>query len=314
MIAHDSSGSSRAYHRGVHVLAMMTALAVVPLIVVGAGVTSKDAGMAYPDGFFSDGYFWNPPNWWQQDHTRWEHGHRLIGRAVGVIAIGLAVASWRRSRTVRWLGVGTLAAIVLQGVLGIFRVSEVSRPLAMVHGIWGQACFCLAVATALVTSRRWALGVDRYRVRAAIVLRRLSGAVALGMFLQLATGAVVRHFPSNAAAAVHILIAVVLTLLVGWLSMWVIGQHPARTLPGFLGRALAGLFVAQLMLGGLTFLVVMIGGPWAEWVRWSVPSAHVVVGALLVSCAALLCLTCYRLLQPAEDGHSLLAAGAVSVS
>lgn len=314
MNASDSSRRSGSYHRGVHVLAVVTALAVVPLIVVGAGVTSKDAGMAYPDGFLSDGYFWNPPNWWQQDHTRWEHGHRLIGRAVGMIAIALAVVSWRRGDMVRWLGVGTLAAIVLQGILGMLRVSEVSRPLAMVHGIWGQLCFCLAVATALVTSRRWSLGVDRFRIRAGIAFRRLSAVVAGGMFLQMATGALVRHFPSNAAAAVHILIAVVLTLLVGWLAMWVIGQHSVRTLPGFLGRALAGLFVAQLLLGGLTFLVVMLGGPWAEWVRWSVPSAHVVVGALLVSCAAVLCLASYQLLEPAEDGYSAAAVGAVSVS
>ena len=46
-------------------LAIAVACAVFPLIFVGAGVTSKDAGMAYADWPTSAGHLVNPPAWWQ---------------------------------------------------------------------------------------------------------------------------------------------------------------------------------------------------------------------------------------------------------
>ena len=67
------------YHAGSFLVAVALAVALLPLIVVGAGVTSKDAGMAYPDWPTSGGHLVNPPGWWQGEKTLWEHGHRLLG-------------------------------------------------------------------------------------------------------------------------------------------------------------------------------------------------------------------------------------------
>ena len=112
---HDAA----TYGRRSHFLATLTACAVFPLVLVGAGVTSKDAGMAYPDGFVSNGHLvTNPPGWWASDDTRWEHGHRLLGRAVGLLAIAQVIVCWRRSRALRVASVVTLLMIMTQGLLG----------------------------------------------------------------------------------------------------------------------------------------------------------------------------------------------------
>lgn len=295
-----------AYHRGVHALAVVTAAALFPLILVGAGVTSKDAGMAYPDGITSDGYFWNPPAWWDRDHTRWEHGHRLLGRAAGLLAIALAAFSWSEGGWVRLMGLATLLAIVAQGVLGIFRVTEISRSLAMFHGIFAQVCFCIAATAALVTSRSWKEHARRVTVREAGALQRLCFTATGAIFLQLTSGALLRHFPSDAAAFVHVLMAVVVTLLVGWTALWVLGQHPVGTLLGKLGALLAVLMAVQLLLGGAAFLVtVIVPGGWSPFILWAVPSAHVAVGALLLMSAVLLTLCTHRMLAADETCVSM---------
>ena len=141
-VAPSLQGPADEYSRGSHRIALLAACAVLPLILVGAGVTSKGAGMAFPDWPTSSGHLVNPPAWWQGDHTRWEHGHRLLGWVVGFLAIVLACSSWRRGGSMRLLGVGALLAIILQGVFGGLRVTEISTAWAVVHGVWGQVCFC----------------------------------------------------------------------------------------------------------------------------------------------------------------------------
>lgn len=296
---------STPYSRGLHVAAILAACAVFPLVVVGAGVTSKDAGMAYPDGFSSAGYFVrNPPGWWDTDATRWEHGHRLLGRTVGILAIVVAVWSWRRGRLVRLLGVGSLVAICLQGVLGAFRVYEVSTTLAMLHGIFGQLCFCLASAVALATGPSWRRGMAAYRVPAAGSLRRLCLISSLCVFVQLILGAAYRHFACNGSLLTHVFGAMVVTCLVGWVSMWVMGARPELRLLSYLGSAVAVLMIAQLMLGGFTFTVTVMGGRWSSFVLWAVPTAHVAVGALLFTGIVLITLCTYQLREQVEESQS----------
>ena len=49
-----------------------------------------------------------------------EHGHRLLGASVGILAIILAVAVWKtnQSSMVRGLVLAAVFLVVLQGVLG----------------------------------------------------------------------------------------------------------------------------------------------------------------------------------------------------
>jgi len=305
---------ANGFRRTAHVAAIVTATLIFPLVIVGAGVTSKGAGMAFPDWPTSNSHLINPPGWTADDHQLWEHGHRLIGWVVGMSAIVLVVAAWRRGRAMRMLALLTLGAIIVQGVLGGIRVTMVSTALAMVHGVWGQVCFCLACTTALMTSRAWSRGASFQAVSAAGVLKKGCVATTAAVWLQLVFGAALRHFDSSEALAGHLLWAVVVALLVGWIAMWVVGQHPARDLIGLLGRVVGVCIVLQLGLGGVTLLITVMkvvgDGVWV----WLVPSAHVAVGAVLLAGMLLLTLATYRRLAERTDATGSAELAGVTLS
>ncbi|MCO6438421.1 MAG: hypothetical protein J5J06_15130 [Phycisphaerae bacterium] len=265
-----------------HVAAVVLAVLVFPLLFVGAGVTSKGAGMAYPDWPTSGGHLLNPPGWWVVEATRWEHGHRLIGWTVGMTAIIVAALGHRMGGVLRVLGWTTLGAIIIQGILGGMRVWEVSTLLAMIHGVFGQACFCLAACTALVSSRAWSEERDGQRADAAGFLRGLSTLAAVATFIQLLTGALLRHFLNNAALVVHLFWALVVMILVGWVGIWLAGSFSRASALGKAGRALGVLLAIQVVLGVATFIVIF--GGVTDWplLAWLLPTAHTAVGALLL--------------------------------
>ncbi len=149
------------YRRWLHGLAMALVAATFILVAIGGSVTSYDAGMAVPDGFTTFGY-WSLTAplevWWHDLGTRLEHSHRLKGYVVGWLTIGVLVgvlATQRRRRWVVGLAVGLLVFVVLQGVLGILRVDEVSLWLAGVHGVTGQIFLGLTVVMAAAVGRVW---------------------------------------------------------------------------------------------------------------------------------------------------------------
>jgi len=305
---------SANYQRSLHVIAILTACAVFPLLFVGAGVTSKDAGMAFPDWPTSDGYLVNPPRWWEVEATRWEHGHRLIGWTVGMLAIGLAVTAWRHGGVRRIMAITVLLAIVAQGVMGGIRVREISTGWAMVHGIWGQACFVLACSTALICSRRWWSDAGRCCLPAAERLQRLCIVTTAALFVQLVLGAALRHFGSDAALVAHVLWAVVSSLLVGWTVLWVIGNYPNRDIVETMGWMVGLLMAAQLMLGGVALVVTVMGGTQNAMVAWLIPTLHVAVGALVLACSTLLTLCAYRMLRPMPAAGTSVALASLVVS
>lgn len=281
---------------------MVLVFAVLSLIVVGAGVTSKDAGMAYPTGFFADGALWNPPGWWQADDTRWEHGHRLIGRFAGILAILLAMACWPAGGVIRRLGICNLLAITAQGLLGIFRVNEISTGLAMMHGITGQMCLGLACCLPLVTGRTWLSVGEPRKIQAAVLLQRLCLVTTLAIFVQLVLGAGQRHFSMSVVLVAHVFWAVVVSLLVGWVAMWVMGQSSGRHFFRRIGLSLFFLLFLQLMLGGGAFVVTVLQGKAASsWLQWAVPSAHVAVGSVMMGLMVVLTVSTYRMFRPMTD-------------
>src|SRR3954447_19950355 len=104
-----------------HRLAVMLALVTFPLIWVGGLVTSYDAGMAVPDWPGTYGFNLLLYPWQTWIAGPWdlfiEHGHRLLGAAAGLLAIGLLVAVLITDRR-RWLvqaALGALALVILQG-------------------------------------------------------------------------------------------------------------------------------------------------------------------------------------------------------
>ncbi|RME40642.1 MAG: hypothetical protein D6788_02890 [Planctomycetota bacterium] len=298
--------------RSVFALALVTAAAVFPLVFVGAGVTSKGVGMAFPDGFTADGYFLrNPPGWWDKEATRWEHGHRLLGRAVGLLAIALAVAAWKSGGTVRRLAILNLVLICIQGTLGAFRVYEVSTSLAMIHGVFAQVCFCVTSSLAMICAPTWQQPA-RQRVREARFLQRLCAFGTGVVFLQLVTGAAYRHFGASILLIAHVFWAVVVLFIGGWIVMWVLSVSRERTVLSNLGRLFAALLAGQLLLGAGAYVVTILAVNVSRQLRWLVPSLHVLVGALVLVCSVLLTLCAFRFLEPAPLRRDLSSSKAVA--
>jgi cytochrome c oxidase assembly protein subunit 15 len=259
--------------------------------------------MVFPDWPTSNDKFINPDGWWAQDAMRWEHGHRLIGWVVGMLAIVLVALSWKSGGRLRLLGLLTLVAICVQGLLGGLRVSEISTTLAMVHGVWGQICFCLACSTALLASRSWVERQTPQRVHAGVLLQRLCLFGVATILIQLILGAALRHFPQGSFLVAHVLWAIVAVFLAGWLAMWVGGSDFRPRILVHLGRALGGLMATQLVLGGFAWVVTFGPSGSSAFLTWAVPTAHVAVGSLALVSAVLLTISVHGLLEPATRGQ-----------
>jgi cytochrome c oxidase assembly protein subunit 15 len=202
----------------IHALALLAIALTFILIAIGGNVTSLGAGMAFPEGWTTSGY-WSliapVETWAQEPHKFWEHVHRLVGYLVGIVFIALVAGLWLREhwlakrrgeRRRTWLAsVATLALllVIVQGVLGATRVDLNSTALAFIHGINGQLILALTVLIAAATSRPW-LAVARdpaQRDRRLGRGARLAGWGLLAVLvLQLIMGAAVRH--TNATLAI----------------------------------------------------------------------------------------------------------------
>src|SRR5499425_542003 len=139
---------------GLHRLAVATAVATFVLLFVGGLVTSTGSGLAVPDWPLSFGQVF--PR--MEGGVLFEHGHRLVASAVGLLTLVLAL--WlvvREPRPgVRALGLLALFAVVLQGVLGgVTVLYKLPLAVSVSHACLAQAFFCLTVALAVVTGPGW---------------------------------------------------------------------------------------------------------------------------------------------------------------
>src|SRR5438067_8032592 len=140
--------------KGVHRFAVFVACATFFLIIAGANVTSHDAGLATSDWPKSNGQ-WFPK---MVGNLFWEHGHRMVATAVGLLTIALAIYIQLRERRtwVKRLGWSALGAVVAQGLLGGLTV-KLNLPLAVsaAHATLAQLFFLITVSLAVFTSPDW---------------------------------------------------------------------------------------------------------------------------------------------------------------
>lgn len=185
-------------HRpGLHRFAVGTAAATLCLIWVGGLVTSHGAGMAVPDWPTTYGYnmFFFPISKWVGG-IFYEHSHRLVASGVGLLTVILATWLWLKEERhwVRWLGILALAAVVLQGVLGGLRVTQMKDVIGVFHATVAQLFLGLVSAIGLFTSRWWRQAEQaKMPVYAASGLRYFFAAVTGLIVLQLILGAAMRH-------------------------------------------------------------------------------------------------------------------------
>jgi heme A synthase len=280
---------------------VFTACAALPLVLLGAEVTTKQVGMVDKVGFREPWHLLTVPL--RELHLGYliEHSHRLAGFVVGTCSIVLAVGLWLTGRrpVVRWLGWVALAAVSAQGVLGIVRVKwhAVAGPeFALVHGLFAQIVFAVLVSVAVMTSRAWATGADQ-RQRAG--LRRTALVLLLLVYAQIALGAFVRHFLDRTAQRLHVLTAFAVVVAVVWAFLTVRERLGADRALRRMTGLLAALVAVQVMLGVEAWIKRFGAGVSVEELMSSpgtdlVRSLHYVVGALLFATTVVFTLLVYR--------------------
>lgn len=138
--------------------------------------------------------------------------HRIYGHAAsgfGGLALVACLAWLARCREprrwVRWTTTSLLLAIIVQGILGGLRVTEVNVHLAVAHGVFAQLTLCLCGFLAWATSASWPAGMadaSHASAEAPSRLQRLVGASAaltLLIFAQLVVAAMMRHYDAGLA-------------------------------------------------------------------------------------------------------------------
>jgi cytochrome c oxidase assembly protein subunit 15 len=310
----DSGPLTTDYRRGLHWWAVLTACAALPLVLLGAEVTTRQVGMADEVGFRTP---WHLATLWLERTLKprglgflIEHSHRLAGFVVGSCAIVLAVWSWLRAPTrwLRWLGVAALVGVSLQGLLGGFRVNlhQLLGPdLALVHGCFGQMVFALLVSVALLSSRGWSEPVEHAapdelpRARRTAWFALLVTGLVVG---QLIFGAVLRHKGSPLGQRLHLLLAFGVVAAVVWLLRLTADD---RRLSGA-ARLLVALVALQVLLGVEAWMIRFAGfgltlPEEVIWRRDLTRSAHVLTGALILAASVAATLEAFRRAAPAAS-------------
>ncbi len=183
-----------------HGWAVLTAACTLPLLTLGAEVTTHGVGMVDRRGFREP---WHLLALWLQGEPLTpgyviEHSHRTFGFLVGICVIVLTVSLWlcEPRRWVRWTGVAALAGVCIQGVLGILRIdlnALMGGTLPLVHGLFAQLVFALLVGLAVVTSGGWQTAQPAADTERVANLRRWSVTAAGLVYGQIILGALVRH-------------------------------------------------------------------------------------------------------------------------
>jgi len=276
-----------------HRTAIVAAILTYALLALGGVVTSRDAGMIFPDWPLSNDSL-NPDGWLSNADKFSEHGHRILGALVGMATIAVAVLiTLRDSR--RWLKVLGWAAVVsvsAQGALGGIRVTEISTFLALFHGCTGQIFFGMMVAIAYFTSKdgreRPEQGSDTRAVFA------MAAGAAFATLAQIVLGARVRHIhgPLNN----HLFGALIVTGCVLMLVTAILIRHrdrPALVRPALL---MFTVLLAQIALGFATADVLSPDSRTYDVTFWQItmPSLHQAIGALLLALQIRIALRAWR--------------------
>ena len=279
-----------------HRLAVLLACATLPLLFIGGLVTSKGAGLAVPDWPTTFGY--NPFLYpWSKmvGNIFYEHSHRLVASAVGLLTIALTLVFWLQERRpwLRRLGVAALLLVILQGVIGGLRVVLLENTLAIVHAALAQAFFALTVSLAIFTSPDWRSEPADKLIADGGRLSRLCAVTTGLIYLQAIFGAVLRHTGERIDG--HLLFALLVTLHVIFVLVRIMKLHVRRAKLIRPACVLAGLLLLQLTLGFASYFgkfTSAFGLPMGVLVLLT--TAHLVTGALMLSTSLLLTLRAYR--------------------
>ncbi len=276
------------------------------LIIAGALVTSNDAGLSVPDWPTSFGSLYKIPK--LVGGVKFEHTHRMIAQGAGLLTIILAVWTWRveKRRWMRVLGFAALGTVIAQGILGGITVLYYLPPaVSSAHAALAQTFFCIAVAMALFTGRKWVEEQPRVefdqRHPSLFTLTLLSIFV---LYVQLLLGAMFRHH--GLSWWPHVVHAVVVSFVLAWTTVRALTVYPHIEAVRRPAITMLSLLIAQLCLGFTAFLTRVAWGrdalqPELPMVLSTV--THVAVGALLLATAVILAIQVWRHVPVAFEEH-----------
>jgi cytochrome c oxidase assembly protein subunit 15 len=233
----------------------------------------------------------------------YEHSHRLVASSVGLITIVLAWTFWFREKRqwLRWLGVGALALVVTQGILGGLRVVLLQHTLAIIHACFAQAFFALAVSLALFTSTEWRAPVAQQPIMDQGRLRRLAAMTTALIYLQVVFGAVLRHTGERVDA--HLAIAALVAIHVILLFVRIKRAHRDHAKLARPANFLSLLLLFQLTLGAAAYFSKFTAV--LEWplsvIVW-VTTTHLITGSLMLVTSLVITLRAYRLTSKTSAG------------
>jgi cytochrome c oxidase assembly protein subunit 15 len=204
----------------------------------------------------------------------YEHGHRQVAMTVGLLQIALTVLLWRRRPELRWLGIGALALVCVQGALGALTVHyRLPWAVSTAHLLLAMGYLATLLRVAWRTR-----GEDRAPpgARERVVPLRGWIAVAAGAVLvQILLGGLMRHH-GGALASVD------LPLHHG--SLWPDGPLPLQL---HMAHRIAGVVVGLASIGiALTVWRRAVGWTGLRAMALAVPFvvlAQIALGALTVA-------------------------------
>ena len=234
--------------------------------------------------------------------VQYEHTHRMIAEFIGLLIIVMAVWT-QRVETRRWmrvLGWTALAAVVGQGVLGGITVLKLLPwSISTAHATLAQMIFCIVIAMAVFTSRRWLQDEPLIPERDLAPSTPTLAALAAGcVWVQLILGAAFRH--SGMKLLPHLVGACVVTAMVCWTIVRVLtryGNVPQLRRPA---QLLLALLMVQLGLGFasyLTRLQWMMSAPQPTTGIVISTVSHVAGGALVLATVVALAIQSRRMIN-----------------
>ena len=301
--------------RGLHRFAVLVACATFFLIIAGANVTSHDAGLAVPDWPLSFGKVFPQ----MVGNVFWEHGHRMIATAVGLLTIALVVYLQLREPRgwVKRLGWIALAAVIAQGLLGGLTV-KLFLPLwvSAAHATLAQLFFLITVSIAMFTSSGWMSPPSFVRSVENASLRPLSVLALAVILTQLVLGATLRHsatWDQNLPLALvlaHVGGAFVVTLVLGATVARVMTRHRGDKYLTRPALCAAALLLVQLSLGIAAYILRARSpfDPQPLTPMVAVTVSHVACGALVFASTIVLTLRIFRVVSAEPKDYALATA------
>jgi cytochrome c oxidase assembly protein subunit 15 len=270
------------------------------LIVLGAMVTSHDAGLSVPDWPTSFGSFYKIPP--MVGGVKYEHGHRMFAEFLGLLIIVMAVWT-QRVESRKWmkaLGWIALGAVIGQGVLGGLTVLfGLPWYISTAHATLAQTIFCVVTAMALFTSRSWLQDAEPIpELGLSPSTPALTALAAACVWVQLILGAAFRH--TGIRLLPHVIGACVVTAMLCWTVVRILTRYNNAAQLRRPAQLILAMLMIQLGLGFAAYtsrLIWMLNAPAPATYVVISTVAHVAGGAIVLATSVILAIQSHRMIH-----------------